>query len=69
MSRYLTDQTLKLHRMAFKLCVRCGRRKVIKASRSMWRRESRFLNCSKCREKERLRARGRRNGKSNGVHD
>lgn len=60
MSLYRSDFITRLHRMAFKLCVRCGKRKTIKASRSMWKRETKWLTCEKCREKERLRGQKRR---------
>lgn len=51
------EDSLRLHRLAFKLCLRCGKRKTIKSSINMWKRSTKYLNCVKCREKDRLRKR------------
>jgi hypothetical protein len=54
-------QDTRLHRLAHKLCIRCGKRKTIHTSVNMWKRESRYLQCSKCRIKDRNRKRRNKN--------
>ena len=57
MSSRKSDQETRLHRMAFKLCTRCGKHKTIKMSVNGWKRETKFNYCEKCRKADRERKR------------
>jgi hypothetical protein len=63
MSNYSNDLNRNAHRETFKICIRCGKRKTIKASKNMWKRRAKYKTCGLCRSIERERGRIRRNAK------
>ena len=48
-------QELRLHRLALKICLRCGKHRTAKTSPSMWKKLAKYLTCAKCRKIDRER--------------